>query len=110
MQLPSDNSTVRQLSAETNHEGASCPADGKSEVMGRTWSGLTWGTWLPLERKAITCAVPTEPGAYRIRHADGRSIRLVYIGQTGRSLCERVSALANGVNGFECPYNDPHTA
>ena len=40
----------------------------------------------------------------------GAGNRLVYIGQTRRTLRERLLALAAGVNAEQCPFNDPHTA
>jgi hypothetical protein len=36
--------------------------------------------------------------------------RLIYVGQTGRTLRERLLSLAAGVNAEECPFYDPHTA
>jgi hypothetical protein len=78
--------------------------------MGERWCGLTWTPWVPLERPAIRQTAATLPGVYRIRHAGGQPERLVYIGQTGRNLRERLSALAGGVNAPESPFNDPHTA
>ena len=53
---------------------------------------------------------PAVPGVYRIRRQGGIGNRLVYIGQTGRTLRERLLALAAGVNAEQCPFNDPHTA
>jgi hypothetical protein len=50
---------------------------------------------------------PKLPGLYRIRSVE--TGRILYIGQTGRSLKERMGAL-KGVYGAEMPYNDPHTA
>jgi len=47
------------------------------------------------------------PGLYRIRARDDAV--LGYIGQTGRSVLERLRAL-RGVYGTEMPYRDPHTA
>jgi hypothetical protein len=51
-----------------------------------------------------------ESGFYRIR-ADNLP-HLVYVGQTGRSLFERVRSLSRGVyrNLDDPPWNDPHTA
>ena len=79
-------------------------------VMDERWCGLTWTPWVPLQRAAIRSTAPTRPGVYRIRHAGGTPQQLVYVGQTGRNLRERLSALAGGANAAECPFNDPHTA
>jgi hypothetical protein len=35
---------------------------------------------------------------------------VTYIGQTSRTLRERLLALANGTHAQQCPFNDPHTA
>lgn len=65
---------------------------------------------MPLEREAVRRTVPLLPGVYRIRRDGGNIIRFVYIGQTSRTLRERLLSLAAGVNGNMCPFNDPHTA
>ena len=62
---------------------------------------------MPLEGARSGAAVPKLPGLYRIRSVE--TGRILYIGQTGRSLKERMGAL-KGVYGDEMPYNDPHTA
>jgi hypothetical protein len=75
------------------------------------WCDLQWTEWVPLQSAAIRRAVTHPgPGVYRIRYEGGNPNCFVYIGQTGRNLCERLCALARRVNGQECPYNDPHTA
>ena len=78
--------------------------------MHASWCALTWTPWVPLSSDAIRRTVPTSPGVYRVRRADGEAARLVYVGQTGRNSRERLLALATGVNAGECPFNDPHTA
>ena len=78
--------------------------------MDKDWCALTWEPWVPLERQAIMRTGPAVPGVYRIRRQGGVGNRLVYIGQTGRTLRERLLALAAGVNAEQCPFNDPHTA
>jgi hypothetical protein len=65
-----------------------------------------WSPWLPLEGAARDVRIPREPGLYRIRSVE--TGRLLYIGQTGRTLRERLGAL-RGVYGELMPYNDPHT-
>jgi hypothetical protein len=47
-------------------------------------------------------------GIYRVRAPDVEE--LIYIGQTGRCLRERLRALRKGVYSETMPYNDPHTA
>jgi hypothetical protein len=79
-------------------------------TMSDDWCGLAWTQWAPLQRQAILQVAPALPGVYRVRHQGGEPNRLVYVGQTGRSLRERLVSLARGANGEECPYNDPHTA
>jgi hypothetical protein len=77
----------------------------------KDWCGLQWTEWVPLQVTAIRRAVTHRgPGVYRIRHKGRDPNCLVYIGQTGRDLRGRLQALARGVNGQKCPYNDPHTA
>ena len=51
--------------------------------------------------------MPRLPGLYRIRSV--QTGRILSIGQTGRTLKERMGAL-KGVYGEVMPYNDPHTA
>jgi hypothetical protein len=72
-----------------------------------TLSELAWSPWVALEGAGRDVAIPTLPGLYRIRSVE--TGRIVYIGQTGRSLRERMGAL-KGVYGDVMPYNDPHTA
>jgi hypothetical protein len=74
------------------------------------WCGLSWTPWTPLERQAVRHTTPTLPGIYRVRRDTEELQRLVYVGQTGRTLRERLLALAAGTNGEDCPFNDPHTA
>ena len=78
--------------------------------MSAVWCGLEWTPWVPLKRGTILGTTPRRSGVYRIRHVGGQPERLVYIGQTGRALRERLLALVAGANAEECPFNDPHTA
>lgn len=82
----------------------------QSTIMKTNWCNLVWIPWMPLVREAIRHTAPVLPGVYRIRSEGSNPKRLVYIGQTGRTLRERLLALASGVNAEECPFNDPHTA
>lgn len=79
-------------------------------IMDKNWCNLAWTPWVPLEREEIRRTAPLLRGVYRIRSEGRGPNRLTYIGQTGRTLRERLLALASGVNAEECPFNDPHTA
>jgi len=75
-----------------------------------SWCSFRWSAWVPFEefseRKA---ALPIEPGVYRVRPVDGNC--LMYVGQTGRSLRQRLSELSKYRKTSDLmPYNDPHTA
>jgi len=75
-----------------------------------SWCDLTWSDWVPFgefsERKAV---LPLEPGVYRVRPVDRDC--LMYIGQTGRTLRQRLSELSKYWKTPKLmPYNDPHTA
>jgi hypothetical protein len=73
------------------------------------WCDRTWSPFAPFgAARGLTPSLTTGPGFYRVRVA-GRG-RLAYIGQTGRNLRDRVSALALGTLAAEMPFNDPHTA
>jgi hypothetical protein len=86
-------------------------ASGSSGAGSPCWFGkrpdLDWSPWVPLEGARRDAAVPRLPGLYRIRSVE--TGRILYIGQTGRTLKERLGALS-GVYGEVMPYNDPHTA
>jgi hypothetical protein len=76
------------------------------------WGNLRWSGWLSLNAPSseFRQRITTHPGFYRVRRT-GRD-DLVYVGQTGRNLRQRVRALAihssRTIN--EPPWNDPHTA
>lgn len=69
--------------------------------------GPVWSHWIPLRAAGASPLVPRESGLYRIRATASEAI--LYIGQTGRSIRERLGSL-RGVYGEQMPYNDPHTA
>lgn len=96
------------MSAET--VVAAVPSIASGEPFQLNWCGLPWTPWAPLDRGAIRRTAPALSGVYRIRREGGESRCLVYIGQTGRTLRERLLSLAGAVNAGECPFNDPHTA
>jgi hypothetical protein len=74
------------------------------------WCSLQWTEWIKFsEAKKYRHEIPKDPGMYRIK-AVGIN-RLVYIGQTGRDLRERlISHLITQTLKDEIPFNDPHTA
>jgi len=71
------------------------------------WCDLKWSEFMPF-RAWTGRTHPTGGGLYRIRVAGEN--RLAYVGQTGRNLRDRLSALRTGVLAAEMPFNDPHTA
>lgn len=74
------------------------------------WCDLSWSGWVPLKNKNNELSLlPKSPGLYRVRPI-GKDF-LIYIGQTGRSLRERMGQLrVYTKSDSEMPYNDPHTA
>lgn len=78
-------------------------------IYDRDWLALEWTPWKSLRREAGTITnLSTKPGLYRVRHDEIGG--LVYIGETGRGIRERVRSLAGGIFEGEMPYRDPHTA
>ncbi|WP_338452542.1 GIY-YIG nuclease family protein [Niallia oryzisoli] len=74
-----------------------------------TWGGITWTPWLTFNQVMKTKKLlPTSPGMYRIKPV-GQS-HLMYVGQTGRNLRERLTDLIRNTNKEQMPFNDPHTA
>jgi hypothetical protein len=69
--------------------------------------GLEWSDWIPLRMAGANRLVASESGLYRIRATTSEVV--LYIGQTGRSIRERLGSL-RGVFGEQMPYSDPHTA
>jgi hypothetical protein len=69
-------------------------------------SDLEWTPWIPLDKCWRGSAISDRPGLYRIRH---ETSSIDYIGETGRSLRERLAAL-RGVYSELIPFRDPHTA
>ena len=67
---------------------------------------LDWSPWAPLKGIGRDRSLSDLPGLYRIRSVE--TGRILYVGQTGRSLRGRLGSL-RGVFGDEMPYNDPHT-
>lgn len=81
----------------------------EADVAGGNWLGLEWSDWSLLEpgTKKIE-SVPETPGFFRIKKVE--SDDLDYVGQTGRSLRERLIHLANKVNVGERPENSHASA
>ena len=74
-----------------------------------TWGDLQWSNWLDAkEDYSFLQDVSRLGGFYRIRAKQKEG--LVYVGQTGRNLRERLSALFRNVFWTATPWNDPHTA
>ena len=72
-------------------------------------TNLQWSEWVPFAPSTEGFrAIPRAPGLYRVRAMGHTS--LVYIGQTGRSLRERVRTLCLRSLDTDMPFNDPHTA
>jgi hypothetical protein len=73
------------------------------------WCGLNWSSWASFESPQLDwSALPVESGLYRVRPKNADL--LVYVGETGRGLRDRLNALRRGVMSELMPYNDPHTA
>jgi hypothetical protein len=68
---------------------------------------IEWSGWQPLFGSSRNRAIPASSGLYRARVAETGEV--VYIGQTGRNLRERLGMLAS-CYAAEMPYRDPHTA
>jgi hypothetical protein len=67
-----------------------------------------WSDWKPMLNAGTNKSIPSASGLYRVGFQNNDS--LAYIGQTGRSLRERLGALSRGTYKDYMPYNDPHTA
>jgi hypothetical protein len=73
------------------------------------WCDLLWSSWVSFEdRKFDWRMLPVERGLYRVRPKNVDL--LVYVGETGRGLRDRLNALRRGIISELMPYNDPHTA
>ncbi len=70
--------------------------------------GLSWSDWTAFTKTATLKSLTSRPGFYRIRAE--KCNELVYIGQTGRNLRERLKQLQKGTFAESMPFNDPHTA
>jgi hypothetical protein len=73
------------------------------------WCNLPWTEWIPFSAtKQVFTRIPREPGLYRIRPV-GKEY-LVYIGETKRTLRERLHTLRLELEKAEqMPWSDPHT-
>ncbi|SDN62120.1 GIY-YIG nuclease family protein [Bacillus sp. OK048] len=73
------------------------------------WAGLNWTPWYSFAKIMETKRIlPTFPGMYRIKPVG--HTHLMYIGQTGRNLRERLTDLIRNALKEQMPFNDPHTA
>jgi hypothetical protein len=69
-----------------------------------------WTAFQPLEKSWLGSALPDSPGLYRIRLVHEERSSLAYIGQSGKSLKERISSLRHVFVAAQMPYKAPHTA
>ena len=74
----------------------------------KNWCGLHWSPWLNFVDKQFLSQIPSLPGVYRVK-GKGQQ-RLYYIGQTGRTLKNRLRELVKTTYQEVMPFNDPHTA
>ena len=73
------------------------------------WCDLSWTRWVKFDApRSEFNRIPKFSGVYRVKPIDEDF--LMYIGQTGRTLRQRLSELRRYRNSKEMPYNDPHTA
>lgn len=73
-----------------------------------SWCDLIWTPWVRLDPAGSELrTLPTGMGVYRVRPIGGN--QLAYIGQTGRSLRERLRDLGRNACRETMPFNDPHT-
>lgn len=63
--------------------------------------------WQCLDGSGRNTTIPAGSGLYWVRRSDTREV--LYIGQTGGSLRERLGSIAGAFRDV-MPYNDPHTA
>ena len=72
------------------------------------WCSLPWTPWVPFTAtRQVIHQIPREPGLYRIRPV-GKDF-LMYIGETKRSLFQRLQDLRLDVQGNDrMPWSDPH--
>jgi hypothetical protein len=68
---------------------------------------LSWSDWVDLRDARRHSDVPRRAGLYRIRRCG--TTRVDYLGQTGRTLRERLAAACCAYDA-EMPYSDPHVA
>ena len=78
------------------------------ECLSKNWFGLKWTPWVHFRDPGSFQYFPGFPGVYRVKPV-GKN-QLYYIGQTGRTLKERLQSLIRNALQEEMPYNDPHTA
>jgi hypothetical protein len=77
------------------------------KFLGRSWCELPWTKWVHFSDEDFE-ALPDQAGFYRVRPVGKKE--LMYVGQTGRSLRDRLKTLARETHREKMPFNDPHTA
>jgi len=81
----------------------------KYDIFNKNWCELDWTEWMPSKNYKETSKIPPKnPGFYRVK-AD-KYKHLIYIGQTGRNLRDRLRFLVQNTYKKDMPYTDPHTA
>lgn len=79
-----------------------------SDFLGPKWAGFDWTPFVPFDAPVADWKlIPRRPGLYRV--AVCGASQLAYIGQTGRILRDRLSALRSQSLADLMPFNDPHT-
>jgi len=81
-------------------------------AFGDRWGTLNWSKWIGLDAplEEYREHISTLPGFYRVKAVGYPT--LIYVGETGRGLRERIRSLASNANRprNDPPWNDPHTA
>ncbi len=77
--------------------------------LSQNWCNLSWSPWIRFTSGSQQFSnIPKQPGVYRVKPID--SELLMYIGQTGRTLHQRLNELRTNSLKNQMPFNDPHTA
>ena len=79
------------------------------DYLSYNWGSLAWSEWVPFTADKHTFhEIPHTPGVYRIKPV-GKDF-LMYVGETGRTLHQRLNELRQTLNRSALmPWNDPYT-
>ncbi len=79
------------------------------DYLSYNWGSLAWSAWVPFTADKHTFhEIPHTPGVYRIKPV-GKDF-LMYVGETGRTLHQRLNELRQTLNRSALmPWNDPYT-